>query len=253
MAFAVKIKADGVRGGRGDRGGRGVRNGVGGGASSSGGAPFAPFSGRRPAHLVGSASELARRALVHARAGWMPAVGNVATSVAFVASIATAVRIRPESNLHAFALAPILLLLHEDGVVFESLAGRKKYAPPLVAATVVLLAAAATEIARGAPLSAMATGATTRAWGMNAAAAWTAKNAAATMATAPCAWRLATYLWRSERTSTVTILALAPINALVIVAADVGAARVLACTSVACAVGLFVAQSRARAAGMKAL
>ena len=253
VAFAVKIKADGVRGGRGDRGGRGVRNGVGGGASSSGGAPFAPFSGRRPAHLVGSASELARRALVHAHAGWMPAVGNVATSVAFVASIATAVRIRPESNLHAFALAPILLLLHEDGVVFESLAGRKKYAPPLVAATVVLLAAAATEIARGAPLSAMATGATTRAWGMNAAAAWTAKNAAATMATAPCAWRLATYLWRSERTSTVTILALAPINALVIVAADVGAARVLACTSVACAVGLFVAQSRARAAGMKAL
>ena len=70
---------------------------------------------------------------------------------------------------------------------------------------------------------------------MNTAAAWTAKNAAATMATAPCAWRLATYLWRSERTSTVTILALAPINALVIVAADVGAARVLACTSVACA------------------
>ena len=86
--------------------------------------------GRRPAHLVGSASELARRALVNARAGWMPAVGNVATSVAFVASIATAIRIRPESNLHALALAPILLLLHEDGVVFESLAGRKKYARP---------------------------------------------------------------------------------------------------------------------------
>ena len=254
VAFAVKIKADGVRGDRGDGGVRGVRRGVGGGASfESGASSFAPFSGRRPAHLVGSASELARRALVNARAGWMPAVGNVATSVAFVASIATAIRIRPESNLHALALAPILLLLHEDGVVFESLAGRKKYAPPLVAATVVLLLAAAADIARGAPSAAMATGATTRALGMNTASAWTAKNAAATAATAPCAWRLATYLWRSERTSTVTILALAPINALVIVAADVGAARVLAWTSVACAVGLFVAQRRARAAGMRAL
>ena len=254
VAFAVKIKADGVRGDRGGGGVRGVRHGVGGGASfESGASSFAPFSGRRPAHLVGSASELARRALVRARAGWMPAVGNVATSVAFVASIATAIRIRPESNLHALALAPILLLLHEDGVVFESLAGRKKYAPPLVAATVVLLLAAAADIARGAPSAAMATGATTRARATRAAAAWTAKNAAATMATAPCAWRLATYLWRSERTSTVTILALAPINALVIVAADVGAARVLAWTSVACAVGLFVAQRRARAAGMRAL
>ena len=136
------------------------------------------LAGRRPAHLVGSASELARRALVNARAGWMPAVGNVATSVAFVASIATAIRIRPESNPHALALAPILLLLR-DGVVFESLAGRKKYAPPLVAATVVLLLAAAADIARGAPSAAMATGATTRALGMNTASAWTA-NAAAT-------------------------------------------------------------------------
>ena len=34
VAFAVKIKADGVRGDRGDGGGRGVRRGVGGGASS---------------------------------------------------------------------------------------------------------------------------------------------------------------------------------------------------------------------------
>ena len=253
VAFAVKIKADGVRGDRGMEGFEGFD-------TASAAARLSNPALRRSrrfrgvvAHLVGSASELARRALVNARAGWMPAVGNVATSVAFVASIATAIRIRPESNLHALALAPILLLLHEDGVVFESLAGRKKYAPPLVAATVVLLAAAATEIARGAPSAAMATGATTRALGMNTASAWTAKNAAATAATAPCAWRLATYLWRSERTSTVTILALAPINALVIVAADVGAARVLAWTSVACAVGLFVAQRRARAAGMRAL
>ena len=256
-AFAIKLKAEVVRGGGGRVGGGGLRRGGGGGGAGGGdersGGAFAPFSGRRPAHLVGSASELARRALRAANAGWMPAVGNVATSIAFVASIATAVRIQPESNLHAFALAPILLLLHEDGVVFESLAGRRRYAPPLVAAVVVLLADAAAEIARGAPPAAMATGAATNAWGMDAASAWTAKNAAATIVAAPCAWRLATYLWRSERTSTVAILALAPINALVIVAADVGAARVLACASVACAVGLFVAQRRARAAGMKAL
>ena len=246
VAFAVKLKAEVVRGGGGGVGG------TGGGGERPGGA-FAPFSGRRPAHLVGSASELARRALRAANAGWMPAVGNVATVIAFVASIATAVRIQPESNLRAFALAPILLLLHEDGVVFESLAGRRRYAPPLVAVVVVLLADAAAEIARGAPQAAMATGAATNAWGMDAASAWRVKNAAATIAAAPCAWRLATYLWRSERTSTVAILALAPINALVVVAADVGAARVLACASVACAVGLFVAQRRARAAGMKAL
>ena len=98
----------------------------------------------------------------------------------------------------------------------------------------------------------MATGATARALGMNTASAWTAKRRR-DGGDGAVRVRLATYLWRSERTSTVTILALAPINALVIVAADVGAARVLAWTSVACAVGLFVAQRRARAAGMRAL
>ena len=254
VAFAVKIKADGVRGDRGDGGVRGFDA-----ASAaarlfeSGASSFAPFFGRRPAHLVGSASELARRALVNARAGWMPAVGNVATSVAFVASIATAIRIRPESNLHALALAPILLLLHEDGVDLRILGGTEK-----------VRAAPGRRDGRPPPRRRRGHRAR-RAVGRDGDRGDDARvgdehgfrvdgeNAAATAATAPCAWRLATYLWRSERTSTVTILALAPINALVIVAADVGAARVLACTSVACAVGLFVAQRRARAAGMRAL
>ena len=176
----------------------------------------------------------------------MPAVGNV--------------RRRSRRRVHrhggsnptgiesaAFALAPILLLLHEDGVVFESLAGRKVRAvrdgrPPRRRRH--------GNRARRAVVRDGDRGDDARVGDERGGAE---ANAAATMATAPCAWRLATYLWRSERTSTVTILALAPINALVIVAADVGAARVLACTSVACAVGLFVAQSRARAAGMKAL
>ena len=46
---------------------------------------------------------------------------------------------------------------------------------------------------------------------------------------------------------------LAPLNALTFVAADVRAARALACVSMACAVAQWAMQRRVRFAGMRAL
>ena len=91
--------------------------------------PFAPFSGRRPAHLRGSASELRRRALLRARAEWMPALGNVAAVCAFLAGSALSARLADDPDTATFVVAPVLLMLHEDGALFTSLRGARGTRP----------------------------------------------------------------------------------------------------------------------------
>ena len=114
VAFALKLKVaaisgsgggagaggGGGSGGGGYSGGRlgvmagakgpgsGRRSGGGGGGGGRGGGAgkafaFAPFAGRRPAHLRGAGGALAQRTMAALSAAWMPVVGNVATLIAF--------------------------------------------------------------------------------------------------------------------------------------------------------------------------
>ena len=170
VAFALKVKVAsiaapgggsggggvGFGGGSGGRYGRGAafaaRQGIGrgtarriggGGGGGGGGASFAPFAGRRPAHLRGAGGALAQRTMAAMSASWMPVVGNAATLIAFSTSAVLSSRVSPGSDHAVFALAPVLLLLHEDAVVFTSLLGAQRYAPPLSAVVASLCLSAA--------------------------------------------------------------------------------------------------------------
>ena len=224
--------------------------------------PFAPFSGRRPAHLRGSASELRRRALLRARAEWMPALGNVAAVCAFFAGSALSARVADDPDTATFVVAPVLLMLHEDGALFTSLRGARRYAPPLAAAATQLLGAALSDARTfgfGVPESELRAAAAA-AWGAgeerSALARWRTflTEAFLALAAAPCAWRLTEYLWSPARRARAAGTAvLAPLNVLALAAAQSRAARTLAVTSLACAAAQHAAQRRAKRAGMRAL
>ena len=224
--------------------------------------PFAPFSGRRPAHLRGSASELRRRALLRARAEWMPALGNVAAVCAFLAGSALSARLADDPDTATFVVAPVLLMLHEDGALFTSLRGARRYAPPLAAAATQLLGAALSDARTfgfGAPESELRAAAAA-AWGAgeerSVVARWRTflTEAFLALAAAPCAWRLTEYLWSPARRARAAESAvLAPLNVLALAAARSRAARTLAVTSLACVAAQHAAQRHAKRAGMRAL
>lgn len=219
------------------------------GASAAAAGFSSPYRARRSAS---AAASLAHRALSSSNLAWMPVLGNVATVVAYLASASLTRRIgsRTDAETATIALAPILLLLHEDGFFFETLrGGRKRYVPPLVATAVSLCASAMVRAARGPlrgsiiPLPMM----TTR------RAPYALRNVALTACATPCVGTLARYLWTFQRVSGGALAMLAPLNALTFVAADVRAARALACVSMACAVAQWAMQRRVRFAGMRAL
>ncbi len=224
--------------------------------------PFAPFSGRRPAHLRGVDAELRRRALLSRRAEWIPALGNVAAACSFLTGSALAARVATDADAAVFVVAPALLMLHEDGKVFPSLRGARRYAPPLAAVATQLLGAATSDalaLGFGAPESELRAAATA-AWGagetFSSYQKWRAFlwEMILALAAAPCAWRLTEYLWSpARRARAAETAALAPLNVLTLAAARSRAAKTLAVTSLLCAAAQHVAQRSAKRAGMRAL
>ena len=224
--------------------------------------PFAPFSGRRPAHTRGVDAELRRRALSSRRAEWIPSLGNVASACSFLAGSALAARVATDADAATFVVAPALLMLHEDGVLFPSLRGARRYAPPLAVVATQLLGAATSDalaLGFGAPESELRAAATA-AWGggetFSSYQKWRAFLCEMILAltAAPCAWRLTEYLWSpARRARAAETAALAPLNVLTLAAARSRAAKTLAVTSLLCAAAQHVAQRSAKRAGMRAL
>ena len=61
----------------------------------------------------------------------MPIIGNVATLTSFVACVVLSDEFADGSVFSVFVLAPILLLLHQDSVIFPILEDSQRYAPPV--------------------------------------------------------------------------------------------------------------------------
>ena len=196
----------------------------------------------------------------------LPGLGNVAVAVSFVAfaSLASA-SLAPGSDWAWFPLASTALLAQEDGVAIprgaltSAAAARgarrfARYAPPLAVASLGLACTALADALGGGPAAiseALANDAGGRFWGGRR---WYAgKHVAATMAAAPCAFFFILYLWRGTRRETATLALFAPVNLLVLVAADASAVRTLAGVALASAAAQAAAQRRAKRAGMKAL
>jgi hypothetical protein len=173
-------------------------------------------------------------------------VGNAATLISFLVSVALSRRVSPGSDHAVFALAPILLLLHEDTALFPSLSGSQRYAPPLAAIVASLCYSSVTHILRG-PVAVAAALQTAAKW------PWMIKNFATLLAAAPNAACLVNYLWSYSRVGGLTLMLLAPLNVLCAAAADVGAVRLLAGVSLAAAAGQYLTQRSVRIAGMRCL
>uniref|UniRef100_A0A7S0I968 No exine formation 1 n=1 Tax=Micromonas pusilla TaxID=38833 RepID=A0A7S0I968_MICPS len=240
IAFALKLKVAAVSANpgasyRARAGTKGARS-----------ARFQPFSGRSPARFKSAGGALAQRALRAMRVGWMPVVGNISTFVTFGSATVLATYSRPDSCFAVFAVAPILLLLHEDELLFDSLSGTQRYVPPMAAIVISLAYNAAADALDGPPTphAALAVGGDL---------AWTVKNVLCVLAASPNAWFLAEYLWSYHATSGLAMATAAPLNVLVATVGDVFAARVLACVSLVSAIAQWGTQRAVRVAGLKAL
>ena len=207
---------------------------------------FQPFSRRSPARFKSAGGALAQRALRAMRVGWMPVVGNISTFITFASATVLATWSRPDSCFTVFAVAPILLLLHEDELLFDSLSGTQRYVPPMAAIVISIAYNAVADALDGPPTphAALAVGGDL---------AWTVKNVLCVLAATPNAWFLAEYLWSYHATSGLAMATAAPLNVLVATIGDVFAARVLACVSLVSAIAQWGTQRAVRVAGLKAL
>lgn len=247
MAFALKLKVAAVSANPGA-----ARAARAGGARGHAGtmrdarSRFQPFSGRSPARFKSAGGALAQRALRAMRVGWMPVVGNISTFITFASATVLATWSRPDSCFTVFAVAPILLLLHEDELLFDSLSGTQRYVPPMAAIVISLAYNAVADALDGPPTphAALAVGGDL---------AWTVKNVLCVLAATPNAWFLAEYLWSYHATSGLAMATAAPLNVLVATIGDVFAARVLACVSLVSAIAQWGTQRAVRVAGLKAL
>ena len=248
IAFALKLKVAAVSANPGAsyRARAGGARGHAGTMKGARSARFQPFSGRSPARFKSAGGALAQRALRAMRVGWMPVVGNISTFVTFGSATVLATYSRPDSCFAVFAVAPILLLLHEDELLFDSLSGTQRYVPPMAAIVISLAYNAAADALDGPPTphAALAVGGDL---------AWTVKNVLCVLAATPNAWFLAEYLWSYHATSGLAMATAAPLNVLVATVGDVFAARVLACVSLVCAIAQWGTQRAVRVAGLKAL
>lgn len=248
IAFALKLKVAAVSANPGAsyRARAGGVRGHAGTMKGARSARFQPFSGRSPARFKSAGGALAQRALRAMRVGWMPVVGNISTFVTFGSATVLATYSRPDSCFAVFAVAPILLLLHEDELLFDSLSGTQRYVPPMAAIVISLAYNAAADALDGPPTphAALAVGGDL---------AWTVKNVLCVLAAMPNAWFLAEYLWSYHATSGLAMATAAPLNVLVATVGDVFAARVLACVSLVCAIAQWGTQRAVRVAGLKAL
>ena len=248
IAFALKLKVAAVSANPGAsyRARAGGARGHAGTMKGARSARFQPFSGRSPARFKSAGGALAQRALRAMRVGWMPVVGNISTFVTFGSATVLATYSRPDSCFAVFAVAPILLLLHEDELLFDSLSGTQRYVPPMAAIVISLAYNAAADALDGPPTphAALAVGGDL---------AWTVKNVLCVLAAMPNAWFLAEYLWSYHATSGLAMATAAPLNVLVATVGDVFAARVLACVSLVCAIAQWGTQRAVRVAGLKAL
>ena len=170
----------------------------------------------------------------------LPGLGNVAVAVSFVAlaSLASA-SLAPGSDWAWFPLASTALLAQEDGVrdspgALTSAAaargrGGSRGTPRRSPSRASDSRAPRSRTRSGAvPRRSRRRWRTTRGggWGWIGGRRWYAgKHVAATVAAAPCAFFFILYLWRGTRRETATLALFAPVNLLVLVAADASAVR----------------------------
>ncbi|CAK0743676.1 hypothetical protein CVIRNUC_001488 [Coccomyxa viridis] len=76
--------------------------------------------------------------------GWAPTVGNLSTLLCFVLALALNAQLNEAADEAILVLAPMLLLMNQDPLVFRSLTVRRRYAPLVLGLTACLTFSAVT-------------------------------------------------------------------------------------------------------------
>ncbi|KAK9824524.1 hypothetical protein WJX72_011089 [[Myrmecia] bisecta] len=257
LAFALKMKvAAALAGHRGpssqsERHGPGMRSG---GRTAQRAAGFlgaclpTPHS-LVPVHRMPGLKGAAGQALARLSAeglAWVPTAGNLLTLLCFTLCLALNSQLTQSSDAAIFALAPMLLLLNQDPLLFRGLSERQRYFPLALAASVYLAASATAQMIQHSFVQAESiVTADTRNMG------FFVKNLVMMLAVLPMHVAFAQYLWSRERIGGLTILMLTPLALPVLLLADILTVKILAGLSLAMALVQYLAMRHVRHQGMK--
>lgn len=209
--------------------------------------PFKPAISRtRREFSRRTASRNVQRELRARSISWMPVIGNVATLTSFMACLVLSDEFTDGSLFSVFVLAPILLLLHQDAVVFPILEDSQRYAPPLAVIVGKLCYDGVCAILAGPNRVHVLTSSASK-W------PWMILNTLSLVLASINSINLVHYLATNERTSGMTLVLTAPLSAVPAVVSKIPAVRLLAATSLISVISQHAIQRSAKIAGLKYL
>jgi len=209
--------------------------------------PFLPAAARnRPEHFRNVSSRSAHREMRAQAVAWMPIVGNVATLMSFMACVMLSEEFSDNSPLTVFLLAPILLLLHQDALMFTILEDAQRYAPPLAVIVAKLCYDAVVTIAAG-PNTVHVLTSSASSW------PWIVSNMFALTCASVNSINLVHYLATGVRTSSIALVVTAPLGILAPLFSKIVSVRALALASAVAAGVQYIMQRRTAVAGLKYL
>jgi hypothetical protein len=209
--------------------------------------PFLPATGRgRPEYFRGVASRNEHRELKAKAIAWMPIIGNIATLTAFLACVVLSDELADGSAFSVFILAPILLLLHQDSVIFPILEDSQRYAPPLAMIVGKMCWDAVAAILAG-PNRVHVLTETASKW------PWMMLNALSLVLASVNSINLVHHLATGVRTDGMALIVTAPLAVVAPFLSKIPSVRALAVTSIIAVIVQHTLQRRAKIAGLKYL
>jgi len=206
--------------------------------------------------MAGLGSASVARSRLHAEGiDWLAPAANVAAVLCFGLAVAVARHFTGGADFAVPVLAPVLLLLNQDGYLLAGLTRRRRYMPPVAAVSLYLGASALTALlgalVRGRVPSAVSERgglALLAPTGARALLLYAAKEVVAVACTVPSHALLATYLWNFRWVSGFWLLLSVPLNAVTLVLSSVHQLTVMGALGAAfgCVQGLLQWHNRRR-------
>jgi len=212
-----------------------------------GSSPFLPATGRsRPEYFRSVTSRNEHRELKARDLSWMPIIGNVATLTSFVACVVLSDEFADGSVFSVFVLAPILLLLHQDSVIFPILEDSQRYAPPAAVVVGKLCYDAFVAVLAG-PNRVHVLAAAASKW------PWMMVNTLSLFLASVSSINFVHFLATGVRTDGMTLILTAPLSLLSPFLSNISAVRALAAASFIAVLTQHALQRRAKIVGLKYL
>lgn len=184
-----------------------------------------------------------------AEGAWMPAIGNLATILAFVLCLILNVHLTGGSDRSIILLAPILLLLNQDANLLTGFGDRQRYFPSTVVISGYSLISASYRL-----WEEVWHGYQNTVWGLETGGPglfYAAKNALLLMLTVPNHVMFNRFMWDYVKESNFLLMLITPLNIPAAIITDIGSIRVLAVLGLIFALVQYSISRHIRIAGMK--